>query len=88
MVGVAPQTECWSANQKVAGSLSSQGHAWGVGQVLRWGCEGDNRLFISHIVVSLPLLLPPFPSFLKINKSLNGTRAELFQLERARGSTL
>ena len=38
-------------------------HAWVVRQVHGWGPARDKRLmFLSHIYVSLPLFLPPFPS--------------------------
>ena len=38
-------------------------HAWGVGQVPGWSCVRVNILkLFSHIDVSLPFLLPPFPS--------------------------
>ena len=42
--------------------------AWGVGQVPSWGqARGNQSVYLSHIDVSLPLFIPPFPS-LKINK--------------------
>ena len=38
-------------------------HAWVVGQAPRWGRAGGKlSMYLSHIGVSLPLLLPPFPS--------------------------
>ena len=45
--------------------------AWVVGQVSGWECVGSNWLmFLSHIYVSLPLVLPPCPSCWKYIKSL------------------
>ena len=36
--------------------------AWVAGQVLSWGHVGGNQsVFPSHIAVSLPRFLPPFP---------------------------
>ena len=38
-------------------------HAWVVGQVPGWGCAiGNQSMYLSHIYVSLPFFLPPFPS--------------------------
>ena len=52
-----------SCEQKVAGSIPSQGTCLVVGPVLVGACARGNRLiFLSHIHVSLPLFLPPFPS--------------------------
>ena len=33
LAGVSQWIECWPANQRVAGSIPSQAHAWVVGQV-------------------------------------------------------
>ena len=41
-------------------------HAWVAGEVPSWGCvRGNWSMFFSHIDVSLPLWLPPFPSLWK-----------------------
>ena len=38
-------------------------HAWVVGQIPSWGhVIGNRMMYLSHIDVSLPLFLPPFPS--------------------------
>ena len=61
--GVAQWIECWPMNQSVASSILSQAIRLGCGPGPPEGvCERQ-----SHIDVSLPLFLPPFPS-LKINK--------------------
>ena len=52
LAGVAQWTEHWPANQKFTGSIPSQ-HT----------CLGSRRsMYCSHIDVSLPLFLSPFPS--------------------------
>ena len=52
LAGVAQWTEHWPANQKFTGSIPSQ-HT----------CLGCRRsMYCSHIDVSLPLFLSPFPS--------------------------
>ena len=54
----------WAANQRVTGLIPSQG--------TRLGCRPGPQLGVCerqpHIDVFLPLFLPPFPSFQKINK--------------------
>ena len=47
----------------------ARAHAWDMDQVLlSWGCgRGSRSMYLSHMDVSLPLFLPPFPS-LKVNK--------------------
>ena len=64
---VARWIECQPANGKVAGLIPSQGTCLGckpgpqLGACERqWIVRGD-RLSLSHIDVSLPLFLPPFP---------------------------
>ena len=63
LVGVAQWIECRPENQRVAGSIPSQGTCLGCGPGPQWGAH-ERKL---QIDVSLPLFLPPFPS-LKINK--------------------
>ena len=59
MAGVAQWVKYWPVNQKVTGLIPSQGvHAWVVGQVPVAGAW-ERR---THINVSLPLFLSPFPS--------------------------
>ena len=59
--GVAQWTEGQPANQRVAGSIPSQGTCWVVGQAPAWGCGRGNRsMFLS--------LSPFFPLSLKISK--------------------
>ena len=58
LAGVAPWIECWSVNQKAAGSIPSQGTCLVVGQVSTWGRARDNQLFLLHTDVPLPLSLP------------------------------
>ena len=55
--------EHWPANQKVTSSIPSQGKYLGCGQFPGWGCVwgASDRLFFSHISVSLPFFLPPLP---------------------------
>ena len=66
---VAQLVECPPAERKVASSIPGQGMClvcefvgsrfWaGVGLHIR----GNQSMFFSHINVSLPLFLPPFPS--------------------------
>ena len=58
LAGVAQWIECWPANQRVTGSIPSQGTCL--------GCRPSHQLGAHkrqpHIDVSLPLFLPPFPS--------------------------
>ena len=58
LVGVAQWTDCWSANQKVADSIPSQGTGLGCRPGLQWGVLKRQP----HTDVSLSLFLPPFPS--------------------------
>ena len=54
--------------QKVMGSIHSQGTCLSCRPGPQLGAwRGNRSMFLSHINVSLPLFLPPFPS-LKINK--------------------
>ena len=48
-------------------------HAWVVGQVPGWlGVRRSNQsMFLSHITISLPLLLPPPPSLSKTKRKQN-----------------
>ena len=58
LAGVAQWIQCWPANQRVAGSIPSQGTHLGCRQGPRLGvCERQ-----PHMDVSLPLFLPSFPS--------------------------
>ena len=59
LAGVAQWIECGPENQRVAGSIPSQGTCLGCGPGPQLGtCERQ-----PCIDVSLPLFLPPFPSF-------------------------
>ena len=59
--GVAQWIECGPASQRVASSIPSQGTCLGCRPGPWWGaCKRQ-----SHVDVSLPLLLSPFPSLLK-----------------------
>ena len=61
LAGVAPWIECWPVNQKVNSLSPSQGTCLGCGPGSWMGaCE---RQHLSYIDASLPLFLPPFPSF-------------------------
>ena len=63
LADVARWTECRPANWKVAGSICSRAHAWVAAQVPSWGpARGSQSMYLSHIDISLPLFLPPFPS--------------------------
>ena len=54
-MSISPQTERSLVRFLV------RAHVWIVGQVPSWGHAGGNQLmFLSHIIVSLPLFLPPF----------------------------
>ena len=65
LAGVPWWIECWPANQRVTGSIPSQGTCLSCGPgPLLGACERQ-----PHIAFSLPLFLSPFPS-LKINKNL------------------
>ena len=57
LAGVAQGTECWPVYRKFAGSLPSQGTGL--------DCSPGPQLGVCErqlIAVSLPILLPPFPS--------------------------
>ena len=56
--GVTQWIECRPANQRVAGSIPSQGKRLGYGPGPQW--EARERQL--HINVSLPCFLLPFPS--------------------------
>ena len=60
VVGVAQWIELQTENQRVNGSIPSQGTGLGCGPGPQWG-EGVHERQ-THIDVSLPLFLPPFPS--------------------------
>ena len=58
MAGMVPWTECRPENQRVAGSIPSQGTCLGFRPGPQLGaCERQ-----PHIDVSLPLFVLPFPS--------------------------
>ena len=55
--------ECQPANQVSPVQFPVRAHAWVVGQVASRGrVKGNQSIDLSHIDVSLPLFLPPFPS--------------------------
>ena len=58
LASVVQWIESWPVNQRVAGSIPSQGTSlgWGPGPQKR-ACERP-----PHIDISFPLFLPPFPS--------------------------
>ena len=58
LAGVAQQTECWLANQRVASSVPSQGTGLGCRPRPQWGTHKMQP----HTDDSLPLFLHPFPS--------------------------
>ena len=58
LAGVAQWIERWPENQRVAGSIPSQGTCLGCRPGPQWGSHKSQP----HIVVSLPLFLLPFPS--------------------------
>ena len=58
LAGVAQWIDCWSVNQRATGSISSQGTCLGCGPGPHLGAWQRQ----SHIDISLPLFLPPFPS--------------------------
>ena len=61
LAGEAQRIEHRPVNQKVTGSIPSQGTCLGCGPGPQLG-EHDRK---PHIDVSLPLFLPPFPSIEK-----------------------
>ena len=64
LAGVAQWTECWPANQRVAGSIPSQGTCLGYRPGPRWGlCKRQ-----PHNDVSLPLFLLYLKIFFKKSK--------------------
>ena len=65
LAGVAQWIECWPMNQRVAGSIPSQGTCLCCGPGPQWGRGMHERQ--PHIDVSLPLF-PSFPLSLKINE--------------------
>ena len=68
LAGVAQWIEHWPANQKVASSIPGQGTCLGCWPGYWLGGVRGNRLMsLSHVSVSLPLFLPPFPSLSKLN---------------------
>ena len=59
LAGMAQWIELWTANQRVTGSILSQGTCLGCGPGPQYGeCARQ-----PHIDVSLPLFLLPLPSF-------------------------
>ena len=45
LAGVVQSTECWPANQEVAGSIPSQGTCQGCGSGHQWGaCRGNRSM--------------------------------------------
>ena len=58
LAGVAQWIECQPANQRVAGSIPSQGTCLDCGPGPQWGARERQP----HTDVSLPLFLPPFTS--------------------------
>ena len=64
LVSGAQWIECWPENQRVAGLIPSQGTCLRCRPSPQWGASERQPL----IDVSLPLILPPFPTSLKINK--------------------
>ena len=55
--------ECWAANQEVACLIPSQGTCLGYRPGPQLGdVRGSQSAYLSHIGVSLPHFLPPFPS--------------------------
>ena len=62
LAGVAQWIERRTANQKVTISIPSQGTCLGGRPGPPWGGARERQ---PHIDVSLPLCLPPFPSFYK-----------------------
>ena len=59
LAGVAQWIEHCGANQRVTGSVPSQGTSLGCRPGPQWG-TGERQ---PHIDVSFPFFLPPFPSF-------------------------
>ena len=58
LAGVAQWIGYQRVNQRVTGSIPSQGTCLGCGPGPQWGAHERQP----HIDVSLPLFLPPFPS--------------------------
>ena len=61
MTGVAQLVGCRSAKQKVPVQFPVRAHVWVVGLVPGWGAHERQPVNASHISVSLPLFLRPFP---------------------------
>ena len=63
LTGVAQLAGRRPVKQKVSCSIPVRAHAWVVGwSPVRVRTEGNQSIFLSHIDVSLPLLLRPFLS--------------------------
>ena len=65
LAGVAQWIECLPVNRKVAGSIPRQGTGLGCGPGSKLGeyqKQSMSSKFVSHIDVSLPFFLPPFPT--------------------------
>ena len=63
LAGVAQWMEHRPVHQKVTSSIPSQGTCLGCGPGPHLGrARGNWPVYLSHISVSLPLFLPPFPS--------------------------
>ena len=63
LAGVAQWIEHWTANQRVPGSIPSQGKRLGCGPGPWLGAHERQP----HNNISLPLFFPTFPSLKKIN---------------------
>ena len=63
LAGVAQWIDCWPVNLMLD-RFPVRALVWIAGQVPSWGHVGGNWS-ISHIIVSLPLFLPPFTSLYK-----------------------
>ena len=62
LAGVAQWIECQPVNQKVAGSIPSQGTSPGCGPGPQLGAYKRQLMYLLHIDVSLPVFLSLFPS--------------------------
>ena len=71
---MAQLSGCHSTAQNVAGTIPGQVYAWDVGSVPSWGgVTGNQPMFLSHIDVSLPLLLQK-----QKNKKTKKTKNKIF----------